>query len=116
MSYHHAFARINLRVPYRLANAFPVQFEYLISSRLILKCVFLIGFGASNSIGRRISLLERVDHILVFDFDLAIAFPGDRIFTPMCRASAKTGEADATDRDDIRLNQVALAPKRRFVA
>jgi hypothetical protein len=106
MGYDHAAARVNLRPLYSLANALPVQPEHFISSGSKLHRIFLIGLGAPNSLGCPGSASERFHHSFVVAFDSAIKLSGDRVFPPICRAPAETGEADIADRDHIRMNQV----------
>jgi hypothetical protein len=59
---------------------------------------------------------QGVYHGPVFGFDPAMDFSSDRIFSPVRRTSAKAGEIDIADRDDIRLKQVTAGFKTMLVA
>ena len=55
-------------------------------------------------------------HTAVFDFDPAMDFSSDRIFSPVRWTPAKAREIDFSDRDDIRLKQVTAGFETTLVA
>src|SRR5258707_2049464 len=84
--------------------------------RLKLKFVAPIGLCTANFAGRSCPMPYGVYHGPIFDFDPAMDFSSDRIFSPVRRTPAKAGEIDIADRDDIRLKQLAAGFKTMLVS
>src|ERR1700716_2431414 len=116
MGNDHAVSRINLCPLDGVPDALPVQLERFAASGPKLERELLIGLRSSCLDAWPDPALESVGHGFVLRFDLAPKFQKDRISSPMGRASAETGETDVADRDDIRLDQVAVIPEARVIA
>ena len=80
-----------------------------------IRKVLLVSLGVPDLIRWSGPVLESFNDRFVFRLNSTVQSPGDRIFAPIGRAPAETGETEVADRHDIGMDQPAVRAKRKLV-